>query len=71
MRFVQRQVSNMNKPIFTMLVGLPGSSKSTWAENNKETLNMIIHSSDEIRAELLDESLSVISDSSPENQKQF
>lgn len=54
MRFVQRQVSNMNKPDFLMLVGLPGSSKSTWAENHKEELNMIIHSSDAIREEFGD-----------------
>lgn len=41
----------MNKLYF--LCGIPGSSKSTWAENNKEKLNAIIHSSDEIREELL------------------
>lgn len=34
------------------LCGLPGSSKSTWTENNKDKLNAVIHSSDEIRAEL-------------------
>jgi predicted kinase len=44
----------MNKPDFIMLVGLPGSSKSTWAENHKEELNMIIHSSDAIREEFGD-----------------
>lgn len=35
-------------------VGLPGSSKSTWAEANKEKLNAVIHSSDSIREELGD-----------------
>lgn len=34
------------------LCGLPGSSKSTWAENNKDKLNAVVHSSDSIRAEL-------------------
>ena len=42
----------MNK--FYMTVGLPGSSKSTWAEINKEKLNFTIHSSDAIREELGD-----------------
>ena len=55
MRFVQKQVSNMNKPTLFFTVGFPGSGKSTWLENNKEKLNMVIHSSDEIRAELLDD----------------
>lgn len=36
-----------------MLVGLPGSSKSTWAAAHKDELNAVIHSSDDIRAELL------------------
>ena len=44
----------MDKPIFMMLVGLPGSSKSTWASNNKEKLNMVVHSSDSIREEFGD-----------------
>ena len=39
---------------FFMTIGLPGSGKSTWLESNKEKLNFIIHSSDEIRAELGD-----------------
>lgn len=43
----------MNKPTLFFAVGLPASGKSTWTENNKEKLNMVIHSSDEIRAELL------------------
>ena len=34
-----------------MLCGLPGSSKSSWAEANKEKLNFVIHSSDAIRKE--------------------
>ena len=44
----------MNKPKIYFCVGLPGSGKSTWAENNKEELNAIIHSSDNIRSELGD-----------------
>ena len=44
----------MVKPIFTMLVGLPGSGKSTWAEKNKDLVNEVIHSSDAIREELGD-----------------
>lgn len=44
----------INKPTFTMLCGLPGSSKSTWAEANKEELNFTIHSSDAIREEFGD-----------------
>lgn len=39
---------------FYMTVGLPGSSKSTWAEANKEELNFVIHSSDNVRSELGD-----------------
>ena len=35
-------------------VGLPGSGKSTWLENNKEKLHINIHSSDSIREELGD-----------------
>ena len=40
----------MSKLYFT--VGIPGSGKSHWAENNKERLNAVLHSSDSIRAEL-------------------
>lgn len=36
------------------LCGLVASGKSTWAENNKERLNAVIHSSDAIREELGD-----------------
>lgn len=37
-----------------VMVGLPASGKSTWAENNKDKLNAVIHSSDSIRAEFGD-----------------
>lgn len=40
----------MNKPEFVMLVGLPGSGKSTYAQTLNETHS--IHSSDAIREEL-------------------
>ena len=40
----------MSKLIF--MCGLPASGKSTWAENNKEKLNAVVHSSDSIREEL-------------------
>lgn len=40
----------MSKLYFT--VGIPGSGKSHWSEDNKERLNAVVHSSDEIRAEL-------------------
>lgn len=44
-----------NKPLFQMLVGLPGSGKSTYAANYKATNDRVrICSSDEIRAELGD-----------------
>lgn len=42
------------KPVFYMTVGLPASSKSTWAEAHKNELNAVIHSSDSIREELGD-----------------
>ena len=44
----------MDKPIFYMLIGLPGSGKSTWAEQYKNTpgRNIVIHSSDAIREEI-------------------
>lgn len=43
-----------NKPTLYFLVGLPGSSKSTWAANKqKENPNIVIHSSDALREELL------------------
>jgi predicted kinase len=40
------------KPIFYMVVGLPASGKSTWAETHKDELNAVVHSSDDLRAEL-------------------
>jgi len=39
----------MSKPILYYTIGIPGSGKSTWCENNKERLNAIVHSSDDIR----------------------
>lgn len=42
----------MNKPIFIMMVGLPGSGKSTIAQKLAEEYNANIHSSDAIREEL-------------------
>lgn len=44
----------MSKPILYFVVGIPASGKSTWAEANKDKLNAVIHSSDEIRTELGD-----------------
>lgn len=44
---------NNTKPTIWITVGLAGSGKSTWAKENKDKLNAVIHSSDEIRAELL------------------
>ena len=41
------------KPIFFMLVGLPYSGKSVYAEKLKNDFGAIIHSSDAIRAEIL------------------
>ena len=43
----------MKAKIF-VLCGLPGSSKSTWAKNNKDKLNAVVHSSDSIREQLGD-----------------
>jgi predicted kinase len=43
------------KPKFYMVVGLPASGKSTWAETHKNELNAVIHSSDKLRAELLND----------------
>lgn len=42
----------MDKPIFIMLVGLPGSGKSTYAELLKKQYNAIICSSDEARKKI-------------------
>ena len=42
----------MNKPIFVMMVGLPGSGKSTHAEKLSKRINAVIHSSDALREEL-------------------
>ena len=43
--------NNTMQPIFTMLVGIPGAGKSTWAKKNINT-NTRYFSSDEIRKEL-------------------
>ena len=40
-------------PLFTMMVGLPYSGKSTYAKQLAEEINAEIHSSDAIRAEIL------------------
>ena len=43
----------MNFPKFIMLIGLPGSGKSTWAEKYiTENANTVLISSDNIRKEL-------------------
>ena len=42
----------MSKPRMIMMVGLPGSCKSTWAERYAKTHDCVIHSSDAIREEL-------------------
>lgn len=42
----------MNKPYFIMLVGLPGSGKSTYAKELAEKIEAVICSSDVIRKEL-------------------
>lgn len=46
-------MNNTNKPIIYVTVGIPGSGKSTWAEMHRDELNAIVHSSDNIRSELL------------------
>lgn len=38
-----------------ILCGMPGSGKSQWAETHKDELNAVVHSSDSIRAELLND----------------
>lgn len=43
------------KPILYMVVGLPGSGKSHWCNEHKDELNAVVHSSDSIRAELLND----------------
>ena len=43
----------MNKPIFYMMMGLPCSGKSTFAQKLAEEYNANIHSSDAIREELI------------------
>ena len=43
----------MNRPSLILLVGIPGSGKTTYAEKYLEVFNNTIHlSSDKIRAEL-------------------
>lgn len=42
----------MNKPTFTMMVGLPGSGKSTYAKELADRTNAKLCSSDAIREEL-------------------
>ena len=42
----------MSKPAFTMIVGIVGSGKSTYAKQLAEEINAIICSSDAIREEL-------------------
>ena len=42
----------MNKPKMIMLIGLPGSCKSTWAERHAKLYNFDVFSSDAIRKEL-------------------
>ena len=48
------KINNNGLPILFMGVGIPGSGKSTWLENNKEEYNYTIHSSDSIREQLGD-----------------
>lgn len=42
----------MNKPTFIMMVGLPCSGKSTYAEKLSKEYNAVVHSSDALREEL-------------------
>ena len=42
----------ITEPIFIMMVGLPGSGKSTHAEELSKRLDAVIHSSDALREEL-------------------
>lgn len=42
----------MNRPYFVMMVGLPGSGKSTYAKELADEMRAIICSSDAIREEL-------------------
>ncbi len=42
----------MSIPIFTMMVGLPGSGKSTYAEKLSKERSAIICSSDKVREDL-------------------
>ena len=42
----------ITEPIFVMMVGLPGSGKSTHAEELSKRLDAVIHSSDALREEL-------------------
>ena len=42
----------MNKPTFIMMVGLPCSGKSTYAEKLSKKYNAVIHSSDALREEI-------------------
>lgn len=47
-------MNKTNKPKLFFCVGLVASGKSSWAENNKDKLNAVIHSSDAIREEFGD-----------------
>lgn len=44
----------MGKPIFTMIVGIAGSGKSTYAKKLSEEIGATIFSSDELRKEMFD-----------------
>ena len=43
--------TNENLPLLTILVGIQGSGKSTWAEKQKSENNKVVLSSDKIRQE--------------------